>query len=301
MIKFGLCCIFKKAEIKFRQTTITYLKKLTNKERYDYINGICLHNSQALKAALKFCADNDIRAFRILSQILPAYSHPDINYTVKTLNSGEEILNNFMECRQFAAKNNIRLSFHPDQFVVLSSPKKQVVQNSINELEYQNTIADIVGADMINIHGGGAYGDKIEALERFCANFVYLSDSLKDKLTIENDDVTFSPADLLPICEALHVPMVYDIHHHRCNNDEYSEEEATSLAVHQWKRCKKLPHFHISSPREGWNSGKSPNPHADYIDIKDFPENWLNIDCSIDIEAKAKELAVLDIKQKLSL
>ena len=92
--------------------------------------------------------------------------------------------------------------------------------------------------------------------------------------------------------------MVYDVHHHRCNPDELTIEEATKHAVRTWQELGREPYFHLSSPKNGWLEG-SPKPHADYIDPADFPLCWKNYNITVDIEAKAKELAVLKLMKEL--
>ena len=192
-------------------------------------------------------------------------------------------------------KHKLRTCFHPDQFVVMNSPRLDVVENSVKELEYQAEVAEWIGADVINIHGGGAYGDKPKALADFVRNLDRLSARVRSRLTVENDDTTYTPADLLPICKATGIPLVYDVHHHRCNKDGLSEKEATKQAIATWNR---EPMFHLSSPIEGWN-GKTPERHHDFIDVNDFPVCWNKLDMTVEIEAKAKEVAVLKLKTDL--
>jgi UV DNA damage endonuclease len=152
-----------------------------------------------------------------------------------------------------------------------------------------------VGADVVNIHGGGAFGDKEKALADFARNLKRLSSRARKRLTVENDDKIYTPADLLPLCRAEGVPLVYDVHHHRCNPDDMSEEEATEHAVATWDR---EPSCHISSPIEGWK-GPKPERHHDFIDVKDFPKCWHDLDLTVEVEAKAKEVAVLRLKKQL--
>jgi UV DNA damage endonuclease len=92
--------------------------------------------------------------------------------------------------------------------------------------------------------------------------------------------------------------MVYDVHHHRCNPDAYSVEEATAHAMETWLQLGREPYFHVSSPKNGWQKG-SPKPHADYIDPADFPSCWRGKKITVDVEAKAKELAVLQLMKEL--
>jgi UV DNA damage endonuclease len=118
---------------------------------------------------------------------------------------------------------------------------------------------------------------------------------VRSRLTLENDDRVYTPEDLLPVCRDLAIPLVYDVHHHRCLPDGRSVEATTELAIGTWIR---EPLFHLSSPKEGWDSGK-PGSHHDYIDAEDFPGCWTNLDITVEVEAKAKELAVLKLKQDL--
>ena len=111
--------------------------------------------------------------------------------------------------------------------MVLNSPRPDVVEKSIQELEYQAEVAEWVGADVVNIHGGGAFGDKQKALADFARNLERLSHRVRSRLTVENDDKTYTPADLLPVCRAEGLPLVYDVHHHRCNPDGMSVEQIT--------------------------------------------------------------------------
>ncbi len=298
MIRLGLCCLFVEQPIKFSTTTATHLLKLNTDERLNKVSRLCLANAEALKLAYEFCAKAGIGCFRINSQILPLKTHPELAYNVADLPEGKEIIANFRKCGDLLRQHALRASFHPDQFVVLSSPNPQTVASSLAEIEYQNEVAEWVGADVINVHGGGGYGDKPAALKRFAAAFARLSPAAQKRLTIENDDKTYTPSELLPLCHELQIPLVYDVHHHRCLADNLNIEAATSAALKTWNR---EPMFHLSSPLEGWQ-GKQPHRHHDYIDYADFPDCWLRLgrDFTIEVEAKAKELAVLKLLEVLA-
>ena len=177
----------------------------------------------------------------------------------------------------------------------MNSPRVDVVENSVKELEYQAEVAEWVGADVINIHGGGAYGDKQKALADFASNLDRLSSRVRSRLTAENDDRTYTPADLLPVCRATGIPLVYDVHHHRCNPDGLSVEQVTRRAIATWNR---EPLFHISSPLEGWK-GPKPERHHDFIDLQDFPTCWRRRKITVEVEAKAKEVAVKQLQAEL--
>ncbi|MGZ0174240.1 MAG: UV DNA damage repair endonuclease UvsE, partial [Planctomycetales bacterium] len=131
----------------------------------------------------------------------------------------------------------------------------------------------------VNIHGGGGYGNKPDALTRFTQNFKRLSRRVRKRLTVENDDTTYTPSELLPLCQEIGIPLVYDVHHHRCNQDELSIEEATEQAVATWNR---EPLFHISSPIEGWK-GPKPRRHHNFINVTDFPECWRDLTLTLEV------------------
>jgi UV DNA damage endonuclease len=295
MIRLGLCCIFRDQPIKFVTTTATAIGKPKRADALAKLSRLCMENADALLAALQFCANNGIGCFRVNSQILPIKTHPVCGYEVVDLPEGDEIVRRFRECGEFVKKHKLRTCFHPDQFVVLNSSRLDVVEMSVRELEYQADVAEWIGADVINIHGGGAYGDKPKALADFARNLDQLSSTVRSRLTVENDDKIFTPADLLPLCKATGVPLVYDVHHHRCNADEFTVEQATKKVLATWDR---EPMFHISSPIEGWN-GPRPERHHDFIDVNDFPECWRKLRITVEVEAKAKELAVVKLKREL--
>jgi len=296
MIRLGLCCIFRDEPIKFRTTTATAIGKMKRADALVKLSGLCMANAEALLAALHFCAENGIGCFRVNSQILPLKTHPDCGYSVVNVPEGDEIIRRFKKCRRFAKRHKLRTCFHPDQFVVLNSSRPDVVEKSVEELEYQCEVAQWIGADVVNVHGGGAYGDKQQALARFARNLKRLSRRARKLVTVENDDRTYTPGDLLPMCRGEGIPLVYDVHHHRCNQDGISEEEATEQAIATWNR---EPMFHISSPIEGWK-GPRPERHHDFIDVRDFPKCWLELDLTVEVEAKAKEVAVLKLKKELT-
>lgn len=295
MIRLGLCCMFRDEPIKFATTTATSISKMKRSDALAKLSRLCLKNADALLAALQFCSDNGIGCFRVNSQILPIKTHPTCGYSVGDLPDGDEIIRRFKECGLFTKSHDLRTCFHPDQFVVLNSQRSDVVEKSLLELEYQAEVAEWIGADVVNIHGGGAFGDKQKALADFGLCLDSLSSRVRSRLTVENDDKIFTPTDLLPICLATGIPLVYDVHHHRCNPDGLSIEHATKIALTTWNR---EPMFHLSSPIEGWD-GPKPERHHDFIDVKDFPECWHDLDLTIEVEAKAKEVAVLKLKNEL--
>lgn len=117
---------------------------------------------------------------------MPLKTHPKLGYDTELL--GETIIDAFRRCGELARATDTRTSFHPDQFVVLSSPDRRVVRSSLAELEYQAEVAEWIGADVINVHGGGGYGDRPAALRRLASAVGDLSDRARSRLSLENDE-----------------------------------------------------------------------------------------------------------------
>ena len=297
MIRLGLCCLFSQQPIKFYTTTARYVSGLSPSQRTCKLENLCLQNARSLLSAIEYCSKNAIGSFRINSRILPLKTHPDFGYEIEQLPQAQAIEKAFKLCGQRAQESGIRLTFHPDQFVLLSSPTQDVTRKSIEELEYQAEVSEWVGADVIMIHAGGGYGDKTAALQRLATVLGKLRSNVRERLVLENDDRIYTPQDLLGFCTEHGVPFVYDVHHHRCLKDRLSVEHVTETALTTWNR---EPLFHVSSPKLGWDSSK-PNPHHAYIDIHDFPECWRDLSVTVEVEAKAKEAAVKKLAAQLGI
>ena len=296
-LRLGLCCQFLEQPIKFRVTTATAMQRLPRREQLARLAELGAGNAGALLEALQFCAAHGIGSFRMLTPILPVKTHPTAGYRVEELPGADKLVAQFRRCGEFARAHHIRTGFHPDQFVVLNSPAADIVARAVADLESQAELAEWTNADTVNIHGGGGYGDKRAALERFRRNLDKLSPRARTRLTVENDDKTFTPADLLPLCRSEGVPLVYDAHHHRCLPDDLTVEQATAAARTTWKD--REPLFHLSSPLAGWD-GPQPERHHDYIDPNDFPAAWRGWALTVEVEAKAKELAVARLQRDLA-
>lgn len=292
-LRWGLCCQFVDAPIRFRTATHRYVSGLPPDDRREYLRAIAADNAAALDAAVRHCAAIGIGAFRMNSQILPLATHPESGYRLDTLDPAGELERGFRNAAASARRLDVRLSLHPDQFVVLNSTRPEVVDSAVNELEHQSAVAELVGADTVVLHGGSATGGVPDALERLRRGIDRLSDRARARVALENDDRLFAPADLLPLCRESGVPLVYDVHHHRCHGDGLSVDDATRQAAATWNG--REPWVHISSPRDGWGAA-NPRPHAELVDPADFPAEWLGRGMTIDVEAKGKERAVLALR-----
>ena len=287
-IRWGLCCLFINEPIRVGVRTAAHLKKFDRARQLALLAESVLANGRALVQAIEFCHTAGIGAFRVNSRIFPLKTHPEVGYRLVDLPGHAEIEAVYRLAGETAARLDIRLSLHPDQFTLLSSPDEGVTARSVAELVYQAGVAERIGADAITLHGGGAYGDRRAALARLEANLERLPETVRSRLVLENDDRIYTPADLLPLCARTGLPFVYDVHHHRCHPDGQSIEAVTEQALATWLR---EPLFHLSSPRDGWQ-GANPRPHHDYIDPGDLPACWAGRQLTVEVEAKAKELAL---------
>ena len=293
-LRLGLCCAFVEAPIKFRTTTARYTGSLSPPARREKLRSIAWDNATALGSAVEWCAAHHVGAFRIQSEMLPLSTHPELGYELSSIDERGEIEGQLRAAGETAATRDVRLSFHPDQFIVPGSHRAEVVDRSLLDLESLAKLAGVVGAAQLTLHGGGAHGGKEAALDRLVRGLARLSPRARKLIVLENDDRVFTVEDLLPICRREGIPLVYDVHHHRCNPDRLDVEEATDAATETW--ASREPWAHVSSPLHGWGS-TNPRPHSDFIDPDDLPRSWLSRDLTVDVEAKAKELAVLRLRR----
>ena len=292
-IRWGLCCQFLDAPIRFRSATHRYVSSLDGDRRRAYLSDVVRSNAIALAHAVERCVELGIGAFRINSQILPLATHPATGYTLDDLDDGDVIRRSFRAAGELARLREVRLSFHPDQFVVLNSERDDVVRSSVRELEYQGELAELVGADVLCLHVGGATGGPEAAVARFERGLERVSARVRALLAVENDDRLFSVREIGALYARTGLPLIYDVHHHRCHGDGLSVSEATALMAESWGA--REPYAHLSSPRDGWNAA-NPRPHAAYVDPADVPDAWLALPrLTVDVEAKDKERAVVAI------
>jgi UV DNA damage endonuclease len=275
-------------------TNRSMVKKTFHQKGISYASELALQNSRDLFEILKWNVKNNIKLFRISSDMFPWASE----YRLEDLPDYTKISNILKGCGTYANENGLRVNSHPGPFNVLVSPNPKVVQNTIVDLELHGKVFDLMGLSKtpynnINIHCNGVYGDKQSAMDRFCSNFDKLSDSVKTRLTIENDDKAsmYSVSDLMYIHKKIGIPIVFDYHHHQFCTGDLSEQQALELASTTWP-TDVTPEVHYSESKalHEENSKLKPQAHSDYI--KQLPNLYGNI-VDVMVEAKAKELAIL--------
>ena len=275
------------------------IKRTFESKGINYASELGLANCKDLFEIIKWNKENGFDFFRITSNLFPWSSE----YKLEDMPDHWEICGILGEIGKYVDEHNMRLTSHPGPFNVLTSPHPHVVDNCIKDLSIHGEVFDMMGLsrtpyNKINIHIGGVYGDKVSAMERFCTNFHRLPNSVKSRLTVENDDkaTMYSVKDLYEgvYCK-IGIPIVFDYHHHAFCTGGLSEEDALEVAVSTWPTdIVPVVHYSESRQREQEDDKIRPQAHSDYI--IDYIDTYGN-EVDIMVEAKAKELAVLKYKE----
>ncbi|HUU75159.1 MAG TPA: UV DNA damage repair endonuclease UvsE [Methanoregulaceae archaeon] len=255
-------------------------------------------NLLCLQQILSFNVAHGIFFFRISSDLVPFASHPVLDVQWQ-----EVFARQMAEIGDYIKRNDIRISMHPDQFVVINSLRQDVVERSIQELRYHAEVLECMGLGpeaKIQIHVGGVYGNRDEAKKRFIKIYNNGLDQKTQKhLAIENDERSYRIKDCLEIRELTGIPVIIDTFHHSLNNSGETEKEAITAAAATWERHDGLPMADYSSQKPG----QRPGTHANSIDIDNFGSfirNVGDLDLDIMLEIKDKERSALRTLEYLS-
>lgn len=263
-------------------------------------------------------AEHGVRMYRMSSDVAPYVSHPDL----------PRFHAQVAECRgelealgKAARERDLRLSFHPSQYVLLNSPDAKVVSQSVKDLVAQAEILDVMGMGpgaVLVTHVGGHYGDPTAGRERWAATYKALPEPVRRRLVLENDDLRYSAADVLKVHDMTGVPLVFDHQHHWCLNPERLPVGDTVRRFLATWPAGVRPKIHYSSPRTELREVKRKNKqtgknetallppvwtgHADFVNPFEFAHFLALVpDLVFDVmlEAKAKDLALFRLRKDL--
>ncbi|KZV67692.1 UV-endonuclease UvdE [Peniophora sp. CONT] len=282
------------------------------KNGLDFAKDLGKQNARDLLKLVQWNEDNNIRFLRVSSEMFPFASHDKQGYSLEY--AAEEL----RAVGELANKLGHRLTSHPGQFTQLGSPKPNVVKASVRELEYHTSMFELMGIGkdgVIIIHMGGVYGDKPSTLARFKENYRQLPENIKARLVLENDEICYNVDDLLPVCEELNIPIIFDYHHDWIYPSAQPPEVLLPRINAIWHAKGIRPKQHLSSPRPGavsvmqrrahagrcpalpdalevegagwWWAGEGDDRHKEYTDLM--------------IEAKDKEQAVFELYRRYEL
>ena len=250
------------------------------------------NNLSCLRKILQFNLEHRLLFFRISSDLVPFASHPINKFNWQTY-----FQEDFEEIGAFIIKNRMRISMHPDQFTLINSIKQEIFERSKKELIYHAEILDLMELDKsakIQIHVGGAYGDKQKSIERFIERFDELDDSVVQRLVIENDDKLYDLNDCLKINGEIHIPILFDNFHNKLHNSATpTKHESFKLAMKTWnEKTDGIPMVDYSSKKDNG----SPRQHAETINIEDFDlflKQTMPFDFDVMLEIKDKERSAI--------
>ena len=248
-------------------------------------------NLACLRRMLEWNVAQGLLFFRIGSSIVPFGSHPINTFPWQTHFAAD-----FWAIGDYIKANDLRVSFHPDQFVVLNSLSPDIVRRSIQELVYQGSMLDLMGLDgtaKLQIHVGGLYGERELAISRFAAVHAALPPAVQARVVVENDDRLFSLRDCLALHRLSGVPILFDNFHHECLNHGEPMAEALHLAAATWHpTADGVPMMDYSSQAVGGRKGK----HTDNLvddSFREFITHLHGLDFDVMLEIKNKEASAL--------
>ena len=296
-MKLGYACINSTLQAAGGITTNRGMRQKTfNEKGLDYVSELALQNVKDLENIVRWNWEMGIRLFRMSSDIFPWMTF----YEFKELPDYPMIDTYLKNIGALAGQYGQRLTFHPSHFNALGSPNPIVVEKAVKELNKHGEIMDIMGLsntvyNKINIHVGGAYGDKQATLKRWIDSYYLLDDSTQKRLTIENDDKAnmYSVKELYKgISEQCGVPIVFDYYHHKFCTGGLTERDALNLAISTWpKDITPCCHYSESRREEHLDESIRAQAHSDLIEST-ICRYGNEVD--VVVEAKHKELAVLN-------
>jgi UV DNA damage endonuclease len=304
----GVCCQWLEERTKPRgkvelvnamdEKTLQLGRYNDGKYQPEQIKSVYLNNVKNLCNMLPKIADKGIRLFRISSALFPLADQVD-----RSLWDNDDIKSILRESGDFIKNTGMRVSTHPGQFCVISSDSDKVIQNSIRELEIHGWLFDMMGLERspfyaINIHGG-----KANRMLKLTEQIRLLPDSVRKRLTLENDEMSYSVSDLIEVSSQTGVPIVWDSHHHTFNDGNLSMEDAMNVASQTWNGIKPLQHISNTEPELAGGSFIERRKHSDMIHY--VPPVQLhalrNNLVDVEVEAKLKNLSVLKMSKDFSI
>ena len=297
-MNFSLCCIsniLAEQGIKFRKITYKSFSNLSKNDGLNKISEIFIHNLNVTLKTIQQCITIGIKGYRMSSDLVPLITHPEINIKMIELPKWDKIQEKFQELSNCIVSSGMRISAHPSEYITLTSDNDQSIKNSISDLELHAEIFDRLNLPCdynspLNIHIRKD-GDIENLYKSFMANFDKLSDRVKKRLVLENNDNvngTWSIKNLVNIFNKReNFPITFDNLHHKFLSGNLSEQEAFEMSYNTWN-CQ--PIFHYSESKDGTKA------HAD---MPDFLPNNYDKDVVFDIELKGKDFAILKLKELL--
>lgn len=302
LVRFGyvaMSTVVKNASPSRTMTMAVFRKIADRKAALRKLERLAAENLHNTLRLLRHNRAHHIHLYRFSSKLVPLLGHEEL----ADWDPLPALADHFAEVGDYVRRHEMRVSFHPDHYTVLSTPRRDVLDKSVADLERHVRMLEMMGLDaraLCNLHIGGSYGNKAKTLERFMRQFAALPAGIRERLTLENDDKTFTALETLEACERLGVPMVLDLHHHGLNNGGEEIGELWPRIERTWQGRALPPKIHVSSPK----SDKDPRGHADYVELSDLLRFLRRIAgqteaLDVMIEAKMKDAALFRLVGEL--
>lgn len=290
-MKLSLCCIsnvLAEEDVKFRTMTYKSFSSKDRSESLEKLSDIVRNNFNTTEKIIRHCAAVGIEGYRISSDLTPVINHPEVNLNISDLPNFKLIQYEINKVKKAIKETGIRVSAHPSEYISLTSDDPNVIKNSIRDLEQHAEIFNYFELENstynpLNIHCRKD-GDPIEISDKFKKNFELLSDSVKNRLVLENNDNAkgvWSIRNLIKYFPGYSI--TFDILHHKMLSDQYTEEEAFNAAYNTWKF---EPIFHYSEGKDNTRA------HKDMAE--NLPPDY-DKDVIWDVELKGKDHAILEM------
>ncbi|MEI2689797.1 MAG: UV DNA damage repair endonuclease UvsE [Anaerolineae bacterium] len=281
-------------------------------------------NSPHLSVSLAYLRDifeylrrQRIGMYRMSSELAPYLTHPELTQFHGQI---EECAAELAAVGQLAQEFDLRLSFHPSQYVVLNAPDEALAAKGALDVAALAELLDRMGLGdeaVVVVHVGGVYDAHEQARARFVAMFERLPEQARCRLALENDDTRFGVADTLWIHARTGVRLVFDnLHHHNLNPEGVPLRDALAACLATWPAHVR-PKVHFSSPRTEMRVAEQQDPatgrrvqllqapiwtrHSDYVHPFEFiaflRETAGLRPFDVMLEAKGKDLALLRLRE----
>lgn len=260
----------------------------------EYVKSLGILNILDMEPLIRWNESKGIRFMRMSSDMFPFASHDVYGYSL------DYAKDELKRIGHLAKTLGHRLTTHPGQTNNLGSPTKKVVESTIRDLSYHAEMMDLMELDensVMIIHMGGVYGDKAETIKRFEDTFMKLPENVRKRIVVENDEICYNTEEILPTCEKLSIPLVFDWHHHNINPGTKDMKELLERVASTWSSRGIRQKMHYSESRPNAKTIMERRAHSDYVE--DIPMCGSDVDLMI--EAKMKEKAVLFIMKKYNI
>jgi len=295
-MNLSLCCIsniLAEQGHKFRTMTFKSFSSKDRSESLEKLSGIIINNFNTSEKIVRHCAASGIKGYRLSSDLCPVIKHPDVMLGLEDLPNYNEINDSIKDLSNAIKETGIRVSAHPSEYITLTSDDPIKVQHSIIDLELHAEIFERLELDRsyynpLNIHIRKE-GEPKDLSNTFMSNYNKLSDSVKKRLVLENNDTgnTWTVDNLIKYFFEPHgIPITFDNLHHEMLNHDVSHKDAFYAALSTWPVS---PIFHYSEGKNGTRA------HSDMAE--NLPVHY-DEDVLFDVELKNKDYAILDILER---